>query len=380
MGIGMVLLVLFLSGRLTPLPTALAFFRNPFRLNVLTGFGFGLLGAAALEAARARLSRRMAGFLATAVLVVVLFRGSTVLVSPTLDTVVPVARDAAAYRRLGNVARAAGGGSLLELPVLVPDRDMRLTDSMVASTLHGLPSITGFGPMFPLHWGLVERAIGDLPSREGLRELVDLTGLRWVVLRPAADWPDPRDRKVFARALATAGSFRTEEDGFLLQRVDMGSRHREWAQAIARGYRRGESLLGTPFEPGATGPLAASLDAPGHLDAQAGGVLSFEVGITNRGKAVWPGSLTGGGRAPGEIYVAARWQLVDVPGASAPLPESDLGLRRDLPGGESLVQRLLLAVPSAVGTYDLALDVRRRIPNASFSGTIARVRITVRDS
>jgi hypothetical protein len=248
---------------------------------------------------------------------------------------------------------------------------------MVASTLHELPLITGFGPVFPLHWPLVARAIDRLPAPAALQELVDLTGLRWVLLRPSDEWPNPGLREEIERAIDVAGSLHLDVGGFRLQRIDLPERHPEWARAIGRGYRRGESLLGTAYASLPAGTLAAAIAAPPRADALAGELVEVPIAIANRGEAVWPGALSGNGGAPDEIFVAARWRPAH--GAAATLEMRaagmraglDSGLRRDLPAGESLDQVLVLPAPAIAGDYELELRLAQR-GDAAGPGPAAR--------
>jgi hypothetical protein len=365
-GLGVAALLSFLSGALTPLPTPLAFFRNPFRLTAVTGFGVALLAAAALEATRARLGTRRGAAVTVVMAAILLATRGRELVSPTLDPVAPLARDAAAYREIGAFAALGGGGPLLELPVDGARRDALLTDSMVASTIHGLPLVTGFGPVFPLHWPLIARAIDRLPRPDGLQELVDLTGLRWVLLRPASDWPRAEVRAEMARVLAQAGADRFESDGYLLQRIDLPPRHPEWAAALGRGYRHGQSLLGTPYAIRPPASFAGTITAPAEATTTPGALLELPVEIRNRSTWTWPGVLSPNGGVPGEIFVAARWwPRGDAAGGSgdggrSALAGIDLGLRRDLPAGEALAQALVLPAPAIVGAYDLGLRLAQR--------------------
>ena len=139
------------------------------------------------------------------------------LVTPKLDRIGPDARDEVAHSEVGRIAWSQGGGPLLELPETARDgRDLRL-DAMLAALRHGLPLVDGFTGYLPSHAFALNFRIRDLPKRKALGELVDLTRLRWILLRPADDWPDPAERRRFATALtATPGVARFDVGDFVL--------------------------------------------------------------------------------------------------------------------------------------------------------------------
>lgn len=76
--------------------------------------------------------------------------------------------------------------------------------------------------------------------------------LRWLLIRPAQDWPRPGDRTAFLNRLeaypgALARSWPVR--GFLLVEVGLEPRRPQWFRALAAGPTEGRSLLGTPFGP-----------------------------------------------------------------------------------------------------------------------------------
>jgi len=362
--LGAGLLLVILTGTLTPLPSFLGFFRNPFRLTAVTGFGVALLSGAALEAARAATRRPVGALAALAVAGILVATRGREVVSPTLDPVAPLTRDAAVYRELARVAGSEGGGPLLELPASGPQRDMLFTDAMVASTVHDLPLVTGFGPVFPLHWPLVASAIDRLPAPDALQELVDMTGLRWILLRPERDWPTASARDDMAARLDVPADARRPLDGFVLLHVDRPQAHGEWADALRRGYVPGTSLLGAPYEPLPAGAAGGEITAPAAAATTAGHLLSLPIAIANRGAWTWPGALSGNGGAPGEAFVAVRWWPAPTGGAArggSAAWGSDVGLRRDVSPGDVLRQALLVPAPRAPGRWVVRLEVAQRI-------------------
>src|SRR6185369_3125372 len=197
------------------------------------------------------------------------------------------------------------------------------------------------------------RAIDRLPDPEALRELVDLTGVKWILLRPADEWPRNRMRDDLVELISGVGAVRLEVDGYLLQRIDLVPQHPGWGQALERGYRPGESLLGTSYAILAPTAFDGAIAAPPRARAFSGEIVEIPIEIANRGTAGWPGALSGNGGAPGEIFVAARWWPSEVRPSSPrrevtpPVAGIDTGLRRDLPSGEAMRQVLSLPVPKS---------------------------------
>src|SRR5437879_5897443 len=354
------------------------FFRAPWRFVVVTGFGTALLGAAALEAARQRLPRRRGDLVvALAALALVADRGR-VLVGAGLDEIPAAGRDAPVYDAVAQSTAGERSGALLELPL----RDARAAehrtpmyqgvleaDAMVGATRHWLPLLVGHTGYVPPHRRLVEAAIDRLPDAGALSDLVDMTHLRWLLLRPEDYWQDAASRAELLRlpdvrvVLARAG--------WVLARVDRVPRHPEWFAAIAGGARAGRSLLGTPLGP--LGPLdgvgrIAVADPP--RTAPAGGRVALAVELANLGAAGWPAAMAGADTRY-TVELVARWRRGADAGAVARIP-----LARDVPAGEQLAQRVALSAPAAPGPYRLELAVEQ-VGGTRLSGPAAVLDLAV---
>ena len=374
----------------------LAFFRRT-RFITLAGFGLGLLCAAGLEAVRRALGRGAALAAALAVAVLVLLPKCLTLTSFDSYPVAAIAQSSTVYRTLAQLAPEPGGAptaALLELPISRPwrkDDPFRglfakslEPDAMVGSTLHWLPLLTGYTGYQARQRNLVLRLVGELPGEGALEDLIDMTHLGWILVRPAGDWPTEAERASFLSRLSRSPSVgRTWElDGFTLVRLDRKPEHPEWFAALARGPLPGQSLLGTPLAPLAAdqaiarvelaGATSAGEAPPAASSARAGSLLGLELRVSNTGRTDWPVALqprsglrlnwTGRpepiGR--GAVCLAARWRALDPASARDPAsPAVLLPLRRDLPAGESLAQQVAVRTPSAPGRYQLEIAVKQ---------------------
>jgi hypothetical protein len=356
---------LLLPGAAGPLgpafDAAFGFVRYTWRFAVVIGFGAALLAAAALEAVRA-LGGPRAG-VAAAALAGAAWLG-TRGVGLAFQRADPVAAVAAApvYRAAGAAARAAGSGPLLELPGHDPAGRPLEADGLVGSAWHRLPLIGGHTGYPPPHRWLVLRAIARLPSGGGLADLVDMTHLRWLLLRPpeafaTAPVARPLDRYGIGMTRAERAALLArpdvtpvlERDGWVLARVDRVPRHPEWFAAIAAGPVPGRSPLGTPLEalpPDATAGAVRAVDPPRR--ARPGAPLDLRVRVRNRGTAGWPVAPA----PPGtwSVGLRTRWHA---PGAVAVPPPVVTDLVRDVPPGEHLTQRLVVPAPATPGRYRL---------------------------
>ncbi len=348
-----------------PVAAVLAFFRFFWRLQVITGFGVALLVAAALDAVRSVLGWRLQGAVCVAVGVAVVAAQGRGLVAQRLDRVAAMGEHLAVYRMVGQIAAAEGGGALLELPETRRPKSSLVPDAMIGNTIHGLPLITGYSAFPPFHALLVEPLLRRLPARDALAELVDLTGVRWILLRPIADWQSPGERERFAAELAAAaGAPARELDGFVLQEVELSPARPGWLEALRAGPRPGRSPLGAALAQIPQSALLAEItvEPPGAALAGRRG-LWLPVLLRNLGSATWPGGLTRPGAAAGEVLLDVRWARGGaVAASSAPaLPEPlEVGLRRDVSSGDLLRQDVLLVTPDEPGSYTIEIRMRQR--------------------
>ena len=213
-----------------------AFFRIAVRWTVVSGLGLALLGAAALEAARSRLSPRAGRVLLAGVLALVVADRGRILWRQTLDVPDALTRDAATYEALAHVVRRDGGGPLLELPVSSFGRSTQ-PEAMLGEIAHRQPLIVGHTGYLPPHRAQVDATIARLPDESAVQDLVDMTLLRWVVVRPDADWGGRAARNAFLRALAGVPGVARVADlhGWTVLEIERAPVHGERFAAIAGG-------------------------------------------------------------------------------------------------------------------------------------------------
>jgi len=379
----------------------LRFFRLQ-RFVVLAAFGTSLLLATGLATVRHWLGR--AGELTVLAVACGLFVAPEVVEELRLPIrpLEAYGAHAPVYDAVGKAAQDGGAGPLLELP-LGRARQRGVAggaaqsfepESMLGSTRHGLPLIAGYTGYQPPHRKLLLQTIALLPAPQPLDELVDMTHLRWILIRPAGDWPSAAARARFLdslRALPAIGPS-TEIGDWTLLRVARRPEHPEWFQAIAAGGVTGRTVLGTPLAPLAAENAVASVvarDAPGTV--RGGSLVRLTLEITNRGRTAWPAAIAPAraltlsyhqlGRDPPRPYavrISARW----VAGESGPgeTAEESREIRRDVPAGETIVQELVLAAPARPGDYLLEVRVGQ-LDGAAFdvagnAPLLLRVRVT----
>jgi hypothetical protein len=217
------------TGVLAVLTLPFRLFRLPYRFVVVVGFGTALLAAAALEAARSAFGARRGAAMVVAAGAGVLATAGVGMVGHGLDEVhqqrLPI------YDEVREVAASTGGGPLIEMPHRPEAAPQRA--QMLAAIRHGQPIVDGVTGYSAEHRDVVEAVIARLPADEALTALVDMTHLRWLLLRPLEDWPQSTAR---AELLALPGvRVVLERDGWALARVDRTPGRPEWFAAIAAG-------------------------------------------------------------------------------------------------------------------------------------------------
>lgn len=284
--------------------TPLRFFRAPWRFVVLAGFGGSLLAAAGLDAASRLLGARAGALVALAVAGVVL-AGARIDVQgfDAIDGQVnPV------YDEVATVAGEQGAGPLLELPI-DNGRDamdgsrsrVAVGDSMVGATRHRLPLVWGFTGYPPPHEPILRRMIGDLGRPGVLAQLVDMTHVRWILLRPARDWADPGMRDRILRMEGVVPVF--SRDGWDLLRVGMEPRRPEFHRALAAGPRAGRTPLGTPVDGPRSLAAGVAIEALPR-EVTPGDVVRLVIRVENLSGEPWPATDEAG--APGGVRVVVE--------------------------------------------------------------------------
>ncbi|MFM7144331.1 MAG: hypothetical protein ACKO2K_20700, partial [Alphaproteobacteria bacterium] len=266
------------------------------------------------------------------------------------------------YGEVARAAHARGPGPLLELPIDI-GRDafdgtsrVPVADSMVGATRHGLPLAWGFTGYPPAHEPILRGLIGTLDRPGVLGQVVDMTHVRWILLRPAGDWVDPVRRE---RILAMEGVEPVaSQDGWDLLRVTVEPGRPDLFAAIAAGPRAGRTPLGTPLD----GPRALSagvgVEARPH-SVRPGEDLHLEIAIENLSDEPWPATDAAGRPAGVSLVVELR-------GGGAGKPVTLLfALPHDLLPGSRLRLPIDLKAPGTPGTWKVtAFPHREGVPRA----------------
>jgi hypothetical protein len=358
-----------IAGVEVPLPFALVaasplrFVRYPFRFLGVVVLGRALLLAAAVQAVRDLLPRRVGALVVLAVVVAIVAARGPRLPGRARDTIRSVHEPA--YELVKRIAEQRGPAPILELPVLLPNEKKLYNegDMLIGATRHGLPLVVGHTGFYPPHRPLVMHAIMSLPQSEAAQILVDMTHMGWVLLRPPAQWParlqDQRNALVRAPWLSRAASL----NGWVLMRVKLKPRRENFFEAIAAGWEPGTTALGTPVAPIAAERARAAVNGrPPREVARDVGVL-LELRITNNGDTTWPVSVPT--LAPpleppydGEVHLQATWRRLGAP--LEPPRTATIQLRRDVRPHETVVQVVVLRTPPKPGQYELEVAVRQR--------------------
>jgi hypothetical protein len=227
---------------------------------------------------------------------------------------------------------------------------------MVASVRHGQPLILGYTGYPPPHDELVRDAAGRLGLGYELADLVDMTHLRWILLRPVDEWPLRWQRSVIRHlpgvTTVLAG------DGFELLRVDLEPAHPSWFEAL-RQPRAGTSLLGTPLRPLVAPRGAIELAGP-LLWPEGRATVAVPVLLHNTGGEDWPAARASDAPDAFLVDLAARLErrrFGDLPGET--VWTGRVALNRDVPAGESVAMHVHLVAPPEPGEYTLRLELQQ---------------------
>jgi hypothetical protein len=254
------------------------------------------------------------------------------------------------------LARHASG-PLLEPPGPSDGNWLPQADAMVLSTYHWLPLLNGHTGYPPWQYRAVIPELNRLPARDALQTLVDLTGLRWVLVRNArvppayvAAW------EAFARVDPSVERVRYGGPDLLL-RVKLAPRH-AWAAALASGRPApGRTALGTP--------LAALNEAEvhGHVVARVNPRMRARaqrspawIVAANTGAQTWPALIAPRAPDAGVVRVLVRWRTADGRVASEALQP----IPRDVAPGDTVRFRATIPVPPVPGAYRLEIGVVQR--------------------
>jgi hypothetical protein len=316
---------------------------QPPRFLVLTGAGLGILAGCAVGALHDLLGgARIAAAVATVALGAVATHGLAAFVPPA-TTCLPIARRVPeTYAWLaahpGGAVRDARGGHPLP-PALLVDA----ASAMLGSLVHGHPVLEIHSHHVPPGSALVNRLAREPPTRASLEALVDMTHLRWILLRPSGD--DVRDDAWSALpGVAPAASL---PDGRIYE-VRIEPRH-VWFDALSAGPRPDRTLLGTALAPVADprARLAVSRLPPAVPRASS---FAAPITIVNDGATAWPVSAPAGAADARIVSIRARW---DGGGAH----HQTIELPYDVEPGTTLEVPARLAAPPAPGHYTVTLEL-----------------------
>jgi hypothetical protein len=367
----------------------LRFLRAGFRFATVAGLGTTLLAAAFFETVRARLGRRTGRAAAAVAAVLVVVTLGAALSGTRRDRIAAAGDDRPIYEAVGR-ATSDDAGALLELPLVDahPERRGRTlplgqleSDDMVGSLAHWLPLVMGHSGYPPIHRGVLLETVRRFPSADALDELVDLTHVRWLLLRPRDYWSDAT---LPERVLGLPGVARAfERDGWVLARVERPVRRPGWYEAIAAGYRPGRTVLGTPLE------RLPEADAVGVVDPaqplpdamRPGTVVLLDLRVRNAGTRAWPVVVPASAPPTHTVRLRARWTPMGDDREQEPSPVEPIRLRRDVPPGDTLAQAIPVRTPAEPGVYELvvALEQDAGATFAAAGNAPLRARLVVRD-
>ncbi len=368
--------------------TPIGFFTYTVRFQLLFSFAGVLLITAALESVtRFTGARWPSTALAISLLAFVTYDQGFALAAKPLRPVPALGDEAFAYRALHDLAREHGTGPLLQLPTrghrVGDDRIAALeTDAMLGSTVHWLPLVTGYTGHQPAHRPLLQSTLAMLHLREVLRDVVDMTGVRWILIRPEHAWEDRKRYRQITSRLSSSPEVAQmwELDGWIFLSLKQPDLQPRWLAALRTGTPEDATLLGTPWrrleEEEAIGRLQWIRASPGPLEAGQG--YPIILSVHNAGPATWPVSVRPDrvlrlhGFAsidvlpPLAVALAARWIPRDATDDEASIVAQRAALRRDLAADETLLQRILLVAPERPGRYRLEIGLEQ-MGGASFT-------------
>lgn len=355
------------------LDTPLAALRAFSRFFIATQFGLACLaavGADFLIGLRPLATRRVLRWLVAASLLawVALPRGQRLTDLP-MTRLEAGAAPTAVYRELAT----ATDGPVLEIPG--PWRSAGLGraviqgDFMVASTHHWRPLLNGHTGYPPWWHSTLISEVERLPDAHALRALVNLTGLKWIVLH--LERAEGQVVASWRRALSESPDWLRgrEVDGHLLIEVTRGA-ERSWAAGLAGGPRApGTTPLGTSREPLAPDAARAALAwgrPPPRAAVPAGTPLRFGVRVANESASDWPALRhPRDPESSGLVVLEVTWR--DSQGRPVGRVEN-VPLGRDLLPGDAVEVPVSVVSPSSAGDHELLVRVRQ-VGSDSFAGS-----------
>jgi len=351
------------GGELLPLPLGwlarvlpgFASFRAPVRLGIIVALGAAALagiGYARIEACLRR--RRWRAALAVVVGAVSVFEG--------VPSAIPL-RPVAVGSQVPEVYRwlaAQPPGPVLELPVGFLDHDFLGDGAAVRwqsgyqyfSTAHWRPLLNGYSGYPPESFFFLMAIARRLPARDALQDLVDLSGLRWLIVHRGSLGPEAR--KIWEEWEDEGGAVRRGAFGDDVAFEVVLKARRDLSPLLRVETRRPQTLSGLSRAPLSGSALSGVLDA---LEVPrtmlAGGLQHGLVTVQNLGDRPWPGFDP---VRDGLVGVGYRWRRDDgdtTPGSLI------TRLGRDLAPGESMRLPFGVVAPQAPGRYELVVTLRQ---------------------
>jgi hypothetical protein len=199
------------------------FFRMTPRGLLLTGFSFAILGGLGLETLRRWSPRVAAGAVAMSVTLLLVTRGLA-LGGSELVQVRAFGEYSSVYHTVREITAASDRSALLELP-----RHQGVSradaEAMMGQLLHRLPLVTGYTGYQPPYRWKVDQFTRPPIRHEDLQNLVEMTNVRWILLRPPDDWPVHRRQGRTAEEIRSFHGFAREyeiDEFILFELTDVG--------------------------------------------------------------------------------------------------------------------------------------------------------------
>src|SRR5919198_2270411 len=339
------------GGGVVPLPFSLlarvpglAALRAPRRFGILVSLAASMLAGLGTAAVSLATRRRLAGTLvaagALAVLAADVARQSFPLRPIETNADVP-----AVYRWL---AEHGAGEPVLELPVGVDSMDWgaMYTQSRYAylSSFHWSPLLNGYTAYPPDSFYLTMAIARRLPDRHALQDLVDLTGLHWLVLHRALT--DSATLQAWQRAEGLTAAGRWGDDALFQVTLPVV---RDLRPKLAWPSVETSTLNGVPVRAlladGMQGALR-DLDLPAPL--RPGSTAQGWVTVENGSDEPWPGFRP----APdGLVQIGYRWRDLADRAVAAPVRLSRIPI--DVTPGARVRVPFAVEAPRESGRYRL---------------------------
>lgn len=258
----------------------------------------------------------------------------------------------AIHEKVGAIARERGPGPLAEFPMHRQQGRPTAPDAMVGATIHGMPLVNGYTGYSSPGARQLRDALGDVRRIGGLADLADMTGLRWLLVRPRRK----REAKHLVEALPPDSVSRVWPiDAWRLVEIRRPNAHPEWFEALKRGLRPHETVLGTPLAPLLPSASATSVEVINAPETMRPGERAWvTVRVQNVGTTTWPVAKPGRRGSPYLVALRASWEQRD----GGPLVVHDQvrsEFHRDVAPGDVQVVKIPIQAPSARGPCQLRI-------------------------